>query len=71
MDLGIWPTGMTLHKGETLVVEIGGKIAGPIAEAQASDEVKDRTLTSVNQGHHLIHTGGLKQSKLMMQVRKM
>lgn len=70
LNLGLWPTGMLLHKEDTLVVEIGGKIVGPIAEAQASDEAKDRKLESVNEGHHTIHTGGIKQSKLFIPIAK-
>lgn len=70
VNLGMWPTGMFLRKGETLVVEIGGKIVGPIAEAQASDAAKDRKVESVNEGHHTIHTGGKMQSKLFIELAK-
>lgn len=70
VNLGLWPTGMLLHKGDTLIIEIGGKIVGPIAEAQASEEAKDRQIESVNEGNHTIRTGGLKQSKLFLPIVK-
>ncbi|PLS26243.1 CocE/NonD family hydrolase [Bifidobacterium parmae] len=70
IDLGLWPTDMLLHEGETLVLEIGGHACGPVAEARASDEAPDAQLPTVNQGRHTVHTGGVCDSVLLMPIAK-
>lgn len=68
VEIGLWPVGMKLHKGETLVLEIAGHVCGPVAEARASDENPDAVLPTVNCGTHIIHTGGKYKSVLLLPV---
>ncbi|MFJ3673534.1 CocE/NonD family hydrolase [Streptomyces sp. NPDC090106] len=68
VELGLWPASLMLHPGETLVLEIAGHHAGPVPEAQASDEMPDRQIESANRGNHTIYTGGESGSRLFLPV---
>lgn len=68
LEIGLWPTGMLLHPGETLVLEISGHIAGPVAAARASDEQPDAVIETVNKGKHTILTGREFNSRLILPV---
>lgn len=70
IDLGIWPTGMLLHPGETLVLEIAGHVAGPVAEARATSDKPVEKMISVNEGNHTIYTGGKYNSALFLPIVK-
>lgn len=70
MDLGIWPTGMLLHPGETLILEIAGHIAGPVAEARATDDKPVEKMVSANTGNHTVYAGGKYQSVLFLSIVK-
>lgn len=70
IDLGMWPTGMLLHKGETLVLEIAGHVAGPVAEARATNDKPVEKMISANAGNHTIYTGGKYGSVLLLPIAK-
>ncbi|WP_322784876.1 CocE/NonD family hydrolase [Streptomyces justiciae] len=69
VNLGLWPAGMLLHKGETLVVEIAGHVAGPIPAPRASDADPDAVMPTRNTGTHTIRTGGSYDSKVFLPLR--
>lgn len=71
VDLGLWPTGMLLKKGEKLILEIAGHSCGPVAEARASDEAPDAKLATRNKGRHTIHTGRQHDSVLILPVAQL
>lgn len=70
IDLGMWPTGMLLHPGETLVLEIAGHVAEPVAEARATNDKPVEKMKSANEGMHTIYTGGEMSSVLFLPIVK-
>ena len=70
INLGMWPTGMLLHPGETLILEIAGHVAGPVAEARATNDKPVEKMISANKGTHTIYTGGNMPSKLFLPIVK-
>jgi predicted acyl esterase len=59
LDLGLWPTGMLIHPGETLVLEIAGHFAGPLTPPRTGQAGPDTgELPTRNAGTHTIRTGG-------------
>ncbi|MEV5959880.1 CocE/NonD family hydrolase [Streptomyces sp. NPDC051987] len=67
LDLGLWPTGMLIHPGETLVLEIAGHFAGPLTPPRTG-ESPDVELPTRNAGTHTIRTGGRYGSRLFLPV---
>lgn len=70
LDLGMWPTGMLLHPGETLILEIAGHVAGPVAEARATNDKPVEKMKSANEGKHTIYTGSDMPSALFLPIVK-
>lgn len=70
INLGMWPTGMLLHKGETLVLEIAGHVAGPVSEARATNDKPVEKMVSANKGNHTIYTGGKYNSVLFLPIKR-
>ena len=68
VDLGMWPTAMQLHPGQTLVLEVAGFVSGPVAEARATDAKLENIPQSVNCGWHTVHTGGRHKSVLFLPI---
>ncbi|GHB58971.1 hydrolase [Streptomyces umbrinus] len=59
LDLGLWPTGMLIHAGEILVLEIAGHFAGPLTPPRTGQAGPDTSeLPTRNAGNHTIRTGG-------------
>ncbi|GAA3614843.1 hypothetical protein GCM10022419_120100 [Nonomuraea rosea] len=56
IELGLWPTGMLIHPGQTLVLEIAGHFAGPLTPPQLGPG--HAALPTRNAGIHTIRTGG-------------
>ncbi|WP_286254200.1 CocE/NonD family hydrolase [Streptomyces graminofaciens] len=67
VELGLWPTSMVLHAGETLVVEIGGHPVGDLA-ADGPLPGGDLDIPTRNKGAYLIRTGGAYDSHLLLPV---
>lgn len=68
VQLGLWPTGMVIHAGENLVLELAGHPVGPLAPPFMGDSglpggILD--LTTRNAGTHTIRTGGDYQSRIV------
>lgn len=70
IDLGMWPTGMLLHPGETLILEIAGHMSGPVTEARATKDKPMEKMVSANEGRHTIYTGGKMSSVLFLPIVK-
>lgn len=69
VDLGLWPTGMIIHPGETLVLEIAGHPAGPFPLIQPGNEQPSDVPTR-NAGAHTIPTGGQFASRLFLPIAR-
>ncbi|MFJ3673522.1 CocE/NonD family hydrolase [Streptomyces sp. NPDC090106] len=66
LDLGLWPTGMTVHAGETLILEIAGSPAGPFSASQPGRA----PVATRNAGTHTLHTGGRFSSRVFLPFVK-
>ncbi|MGW3133647.1 CocE/NonD family hydrolase [Streptomyces sp. NPDC001123] len=67
LDLALWPTGMLLHPGETLVLEIAGHPAGPTTPPRTQPVDPDaEDVHSRNTGTHTVRTGGSLASCLLL-----
>jgi len=62
VEISIWPTGMRFHPGETLEIAV----AGFTYEAASPHGVDKMKFGYDNNGHHVIHTGGQYDSKLIV-----
>ncbi|MEH0573125.1 MULTISPECIES: CocE/NonD family hydrolase C-terminal non-catalytic domain-containing protein [Streptomyces] len=59
LDLGLWPTGMLIHPGEILVLEIAGHFTGPLTPPRTGQAGPDtNALATRNAGTNTIGTGG-------------
>ncbi len=67
LEIGLWPTALVVHPGETLVLEIAGHPAGPFKVIQPGAEEPDVVPTR-NVGTHILHTGGQRASRLLIPV---
>jgi predicted acyl esterase len=70
VDLGLWPTGMLIHPGETLVVEIAGHPAGPFGAVSIDPSAPAAEVPTRNAGRHTIRTGGQYASQLFLPIVK-
>uniref|UniRef100_A0AAU2AHY4 CocE/NonD family hydrolase n=1 Tax=Streptomyces sp. NBC_00093 TaxID=2975649 RepID=A0AAU2AHY4_9ACTN len=69
LDLGLWPTGMLLHPGETLVLEIAGHFTGPVTPPRTGQAGPDTgELPTRNTGTHTIRTGGRFDSRAFLPI---
>ena len=62
LDIVLWPTGMRWHPGEQLRVTVAGH------ELRGSLVPNIPPPSTVNSGHHVIHTGGRYDSHLLVPV---
>lgn len=71
VDVGLWPTGLLAHPGETLILEIAGYFAGPLGPGATG--ITGGTLEPLptrNEGRHTIRTGGRYKSALFLPITK-
>jgi predicted acyl esterase len=69
LDLGLWPTGMLIHPGEILVLEIAGHFTGPLTPPRTGQAGPDtNALPTRNAGTHTIRTGGRFGSRALLPV---
>jgi len=68
VDLGIWPTGMHLHRGQRLVFEIASRPFGPLPPSPTVTGLPPAELPTRNQGRHTIHTGADLDSVLFVPI---
>ncbi|MFG2961096.1 CocE/NonD family hydrolase [Streptomyces sp. NPDC048291] len=70
VDLGLWPTGMRVNPGETLVVEIAGHYAGPFTPPRGTGGDPNTPIPTLNTGTHTIHTGGHHTSAALLPITR-
>jgi uncharacterized protein len=69
VDLGLWPIGMIVHSGQTLVLEIAGHPTGPTTVSRVhSTGSDDDLLPTRNTGIHTIRTGGRFSSRVFLPL---
>ncbi|XVQ06888.1 CocE/NonD family hydrolase [Spirillospora sp. CA-255316] len=68
VDLGLWPTGMRVRAGETLVLEIAGHFAGPTEPARVNVSPDTPPAPTRNAGAHTIRTGGRFDSSAFLPI---
>lgn len=66
VELALWPTSMLVHAGERLVVQIAGHPVGNVSVPPLPGP--DLNVPIRNKGAHLIRTGGLYDSHLLLPV---
>jgi uncharacterized protein len=65
LDVAIWPTGLVFHSGEQLRLTVAGY---DNMESRPEDRPQR---VSINKGWHVIHTGGARDSYLLLPVVKL
>lgn len=68
VQLGLWPTGLLLHPGQRLVLEIAGHPGGPLPPSLTVTGLPPEPIPTRNTGRHSIHTGGERASTLLVPV---
>ncbi len=66
VEIGLYPTGLRLHPGEGLMLEIGGFPFINLPGTPQEQALFPIRIDSVNNGLHVIHTGGATPSRVVI-----